>query len=76
MTKINVGTSIQWRTLMVGIVTGCALFVTSHCDIKFTFSSNVLAKFVDTVHIRAANLGRSQSAGAEHFAWSRSGNSV
>jgi len=25
----------QWR--MVVIVTGCALCVTSHCDVKFTF---------------------------------------
>jgi len=39
----------QWR--MVVIVTGCALCVTSHCDVKSRFQSNVLAKFFDTMHI-------------------------
>ena len=36
---------------MVIIVTGRALFVTSRCDIKFTFAIQCFEKFVDIMHI-------------------------
>jgi len=36
---------------MVLIVTGCALFVTSHCDIRFTFQIQCFGEVFDTMHI-------------------------
>jgi len=41
----------QGLSMLVVTGCGCALFVTSLCDVKFTFRSNVLAKFFDTMHI-------------------------
>jgi len=39
----------QWRKAV--IVTGCALFVMSHCDVKFTFQIQRFGKGFDTLPI-------------------------
>jgi len=41
--------TIQWR--MVVTATGCAVFVTSHCDVKFTFQIQRFDEVFDTMHI-------------------------
>jgi len=36
---------------MVVVVTGCALFVTSHCEFKFTFQIQRFGEVFDRMHI-------------------------